>query len=180
LRIISGKYRGKNIIPGKHFNARPTTDYAKEALFNILRNRIDFEKLKVLDLFSGTGSISYEFISMGAQEIMAVEINRKYTEFIEKTASDLDFENLIVLQDDVLKFIPACKNKYDIVFADPPYDLPEISLIPELVLKQEILNGINALFIMEHGPNLNFSDNKSFMEMRNYGKVHFSFFNNNR
>jgi len=117
---------------------------------------------------------------MGAQEIMAVEINRKYTEFIEKTASDLDFENLIVLQDDVLKFIPACKNKYDIVFADPPYDLPEISLIPELVLKQEILNGINALFIMEHGPNLNFSDNKSFMEMRNYGKVHFSFFNNNR
>lgn len=177
MRIISGKYRGKHIIPVKSFSARPTTDFAKEGLFNILRNRINFENVSVLDLFSGTGSISYEFASMGSPEITSVEINKKYTEFIENTAEQLNFEQLIVIQDDVMKFIPSCSLKYDIIFADPPYNLNNISTIPNFILKQEILRNKESIFIMEHGPDLNFENNPSFLEQRNYGKVNFSFFN---
>ncbi len=176
MRIISGKYRGKIILPGKFFSARPTTDYAKEGLFNILRNRFDFETINVLDLFSGTGSITYEFLSLGVKEAMAVEINKKYAEFIEKTSSTLDFVSLVVIQDDVLKFIPACNYKYDIIFADPPYELPEIINIPDLVLDQEILRNDDSIFIMEHGPNLSFEDHSEFLDHRNYGKVNFTFF----
>lgn len=107
---------------------------------------------------------------------MAVEINRKYVEFIEKTALNIGFDKLVVLEDDVLKFIPSCNYKYDIIFADPPYNLNNIDKIPDMVLKQGILRNDESIFILEHGPNLNFEDHPSFLKQRNYGKVHFTFF----
>ncbi|MFC2117574.1 RsmD family RNA methyltransferase [Bacteroidota bacterium] len=177
MRIIGGKYRGKQIIPDKKFKARPTTDFAKEGLFNILWNSVDFEQICVLDLFSGTGSISFEFSSLGSSEVTAVEINKRYAEYIEKTAEQLGFDQIIVINDDVLKFIPVCSLKYDIIFADPPYDLKGIETIPDLVLNQGILKNEESMFIMEHGPNLSFSHHSCFYKQKKYGKVHFSFFN---
>ena len=176
MRIIGGKYRGRQIIPDKKFKARPTTDFAKEGLFNILWNSVDFEQVSILDLFSGTGSISFEFLSHGSPEVTAIEINYRYAEHIEKTAEQLGFDKLIVINDDVLKFIPVCSLKYDIIFADPPYDLKEIETIPDLILNQKILKDDESVFIMEHGPNIDFKEHPCFVRQKNYGKVNFSFF----
>ena len=133
--------KGRLFKPGKNFKARPTTDFAKENLFNILSNRIDFEETKVLDLFVGTGSISFEFASRGCCSDTCVEIDHVHYAFISSVIQQLHLENVVhLLRYDVLKFIPRCTEKYDLIFADPPYQLKGLKDIPDLVLKHELLN----------------------------------------
>jgi 16S rRNA (guanine(966)-N(2))-methyltransferase RsmD len=163
--------------PGKNFTARPTTDFAKESLFNILQNQYDFEDLKVLDLFSGTGSIGYEFLSRGCTNLTMVELNFKNLQFIKAVIKELN-EKAKVYRADVFKFLENEKAKYDLIFADPPYDHPNFAEIVPLVISRNILTE-NGMFIIEHPKNFNFGHLAGFVEMRKYGSVHFSFFRNN-
>lgn len=176
MRIISGSHRGRHITPDKNFTARPTTDFAKENLFNVLCNYIDFEGIRVLDLFSGTGSISYEFASRGAQEIVAIEANYKHYAFIQKTAKELGFKNMNIYKADVFL---ACKKlkgrKFDVIFADPPYNLDKIPDIPAAIFDNDLL-AENGIVILEHPESIRFTDHPRFSEHRQYGSVNFSLF----
>jgi len=175
LRIISGEYKGRRIpVPG-NFKARPTTDFAKEALFNILANYFDFEIISILDLFSGTGSISYEFASRGAVKIELVEINPRYSDFIKKTIHALGMNQIKIYTGDVFRIIPRIKTQYDIIFADPPYELNNLPEIPDLIFRNNLLSQ-DGWFILEHGRNYDFSGDLHFRELRRYGSVHFSIF----
>lgn len=175
MRIIGGKYRGRRIVPPSGFRARPTTDFARESLFNILNNRIDFETVSVLDLFSGTGSISYEFASRGAAEVHLIEKDLKHISGIRRIIKDTGFENIKAVHIDVRAYLKTCSAKYDIVFADPPYDLPWLKEIPDLVAGSGVMKE-DGFFILEHPRNMRFSDHKLFFEHRSYGGVNFSFF----
>ena len=175
VRIISGKYGGRIIKPPKNFKARPTTDLAREGLFNILNNRIDFEGLRVLDLFAGTGSVGFEFASRGASRVDMVEINFIHFNFIKKAIQILGAENVKVMKSDFFRIIPGIKQNYDLVFADPPYDMKNFDLVPKLVLSQGILEP-GGFFILEHSRDYDFSELPGFIELRKYGSVHFSFF----
>lgn len=175
MRIISGKYRGKTIFPGKDFNSRPTTDFAKESLFNILANIVDFGQVKVLDLFAGTGGIGFEFASRGSMQVDAVENNFRHFEFIKKTAKELKFDEYKAIKSDVLKYIERCPFKYDIIFADPPYDWEQTEKLPGLVFESGIM-APEAMFILEHSKRVSFAGNQRMFDHRVYGNVHFSFF----
>ncbi|MBR3568792.1 MAG: RsmD family RNA methyltransferase [Salinivirgaceae bacterium] len=177
MRIISGQYKHRLIQPPSNFKARPTTDLAKESLFNILENTIDFEQIKVLDLFGGTGGISYEFASRGCTDITCIELNYNHFSFIKKTAADLKMTGLKVIRANVLKFLPACAEKFDLIFADPPYDLPQLPEIPKMVIDNELLAD-GGLFIMEHSEKNNFDQMPQFYMHKHYGAVNFSFFRN--
>ncbi|MCB0431076.1 MAG: 16S rRNA (guanine(966)-N(2))-methyltransferase RsmD [Flavobacteriales bacterium] len=174
MRIIGGKYKGRRFQPPAKLSLRPTTDFAKESLFNILTNRLDWEQCTCLDLFSGTGSLTYECLSRGAAGAWAVEKNRASVNFIRKTLTDLN-ENATVIQEDVLRFLKKPGREFDLVLADPPYDLPELAELPELVLNQGWV-GADGLFVLEHGADHSFSDVPEFLEMRKYGSVNFSIF----
>jgi 16S rRNA (guanine966-N2)-methyltransferase len=175
LRIISGEHKGRRIpVPGS-FKARPTTDFAREALFNILANHFDFESIGILDLFSGTGSISYEFASRGSERVDLIEINPVYSRFIRKTAQNLELKQIRNYTGDIFRFVPRLKNTYDIIFADPPYDLKKTPEIPDLIFKCKILSD-DGWFILEHGKKFDFSGHAHFRELRRYGSVHFSIF----
>ena len=175
MRIIGGKYKGRIFNPGKSFTARPTTDIAKEGLFNILENRFHFEDKVVLDLFSGTGSIGYEFISRGCENAVLVEKNLNHYLFIKDVVKALNIDNVKIFHSDVFKFLFKYQGKFDIIFADPPYNLPQLQQIPDAVFKAEILNK-SGIFILEHPKDFNFSSHSNFTELRKYGKVNFSFF----
>jgi 16S rRNA (guanine(966)-N(2))-methyltransferase RsmD len=175
LRIIGGKYRGRRIDPPKELKARPTTDFAREGLFNILANRIDFEDAEVLDLFSGTGSISYEFASRGAPLIHLVEQNTRHIAGIQRIIKEIGMENIRTIHIDVRSYLKTCSVKYDVIFADPPYDLSWLSTLPGLVIEADILKE-GGFFILEHPRDMTFSGNQYFFEHRNYGGVNFSFF----
>ncbi len=157
------------------FKARPTTDFAREGLFNVLANTYDFNGLVVLDLFAGTGSIGLEFASRKAGQVDMVEIDTKTTGFIKRTIHLLRIENTRVIRTDAIKYIRQCKSRYDLVFADPPYDLEIIPELPDLVLNSDLLVE-EGWFILEHGKKNLFSDHTQFLEMRKYGSVHFSIF----
>ncbi len=175
MRIISGTHKGTYIPVPKHFKARPTTDFAKEALFNILANYFDFNELAVLDLFSGTGSIGYEFASRGARQVDMVEINPRYAGFIRSKALSMGFGNIEVYHKDVFRILPSLISKYDIIFADPPYFLEGLETVPDSVFMAEILVS-DGWFILEHGKKHNFNSHDNFKEIRRYGSVHFSVF----
>jgi 16S rRNA (guanine966-N2)-methyltransferase len=176
MRIIGGELKGRLFKPGKNFKARPTTDFARENLFNILSNRIDFEETKVLDLFAGTGSISFEFASRGCNSVTAVEMDHVHYAFISSVIRQLQLEKVVhLLRYDVLKFIPSCTEKYDLIFADPPYQLKSLKDIPDLILKHQLINP-EGFLILEHGKGDNFTSHPSLFEQRAYGSVHFSFF----
>jgi 16S rRNA (guanine966-N2)-methyltransferase len=177
VRIISGDHKGRRLNPGKSFKARPTTDFAKENLFNVLNNYFDFEKLAVLDLFSGTGSIAYEFSSRGSRQVDAVEVNVKYHAFIRRTAGELGLNNLRAIRADAFQFLKQTQNEYDLIFADPPYDLKELDQLPDIVFGHNLLKP-GGWFIMEHGKDNDFSGYRYFRELRKYGSVHFSIFEN--
>jgi 16S rRNA (guanine966-N2)-methyltransferase len=177
LRIISGKYKGRRINPPSNFTARPTTDYARESLFNILNNRIDFESVAVLDLFAGTGSISFEFASRGAPLVHLIEKDSRHMSFIRKTIEEMEFKNIKPIHIDVKAFLKTCRVKYDIVFADPPYNLSWLNSIPDLVTSSGVIND-DGIFILEHPKEISFAAHKLFFEHRNYGGVNFSFFRN--
>jgi len=176
MRIIRGTLKGRRIQAPSNLPVRPTTDFAKESLFNVLNNRIDFEELNVLDLFAGIGGISFEFASRGAS-VLAVENNPKCADFIKQTAEKLQVESIRVMQTDTFAYIAKTKQTFDLIFADPPYDLLTIDLLPTLIFEYKLLNP-NGIFILEHSESHDYSDFPKFLELRKYGKVHFSFFEN--
>jgi 16S rRNA (guanine(966)-N(2))-methyltransferase RsmD len=175
LRIIGGKYRGRRIEPPSNFRARPTTDFAREGLFNILHNRIDFESVTVLDLFSGTGSISYEFASRGAADVHLIEKDKVHISGIRRIIKEIGFENIRTVHIDVKAYLKTCSVKYDVVFADPPYDLSWLNELPDLVMTSGVIKE-DGFFILEHPRGLSFVSHELFFEHRNYGGVNFSFF----
>jgi 16S rRNA (guanine966-N2)-methyltransferase len=180
MRIISGIHKGRVLHPPKSLPVRPTTDFAKESLFNILNNYIDFDGLKVLDLFCGTGNITFEFASRGATDITSVDSNYNCCEFVKKTISAFNMQQVRVVKSDVFSFLNKNLNSYDIIFADPPYDLEpdKFNAIHELVFNKGLLKSEGWL-IIEHGERIDFSKHKYFMEHRKYGNVNFSFFQKN-
>jgi 16S rRNA (guanine966-N2)-methyltransferase len=177
MRIISGKYKGRRIATPSNITARPTTDFAKEGLFNLLNNRIDFEDIEVLDLFAGTGSISIEFVSRDCRSAITVEQNERHCNFIKKVCTELKVTNLTLLKTDVFKYISSCHAQFDMIFADPPYELEKLAEIPDLIFKQNLLKP-DGLFVLEHSAKNLFENHPNFVDHRNYGNVNFSFFEN--
>jgi 16S rRNA (guanine(966)-N(2))-methyltransferase RsmD len=175
MRIVGGIYRGRVFRPGKKFKARPTTDIAKEGLFNILENRYEFSTKNVLDLFSGTGSIAYEFLSRGCKHVTMVENQVNHFKFILEVVETLKIENCKVFKADVFKFVKKTPEKFNIIFADPPFDLPQFEKVPDAILNSDSL-AEEGVFILEHPKEFEFSAHPNFKEIRNYGKVNFSFF----
>ena len=175
MRIITGKYRGRHFDVPRSFKARPTTDFAKENLFNVLRGYVDFEETRALDLFGGTGSISLELLSRGCQKVMTIEKDRQHYGFIAQCGRTLKDSAWTPICGDALRFIDRCGEAFDLVFADPPYALAELGELPERVMNSKLLNE-GGLFVLEHGKNFDFSDRPDFVEHRAYGSVNFSFF----
>lgn len=178
MRIISGDLGGRKINPpSKMPYTRPTTDIAKEGLFNILQNNLDFEELKTLDLFGGTGSISYELASRGVQDLTVVEKDTQMFSFIKKTAEALGLKNFNVVKSDVFRFIENCTEQFDFIFAGPPYALQTIDDLPGLVFEKKLLKQ-GGWFILEHTPRNNYETFPFFKSARNYGTTVFSIFVN--
>lgn len=178
MRIISGTLGGRKINPPADMpHTRPTTDIAKEGLFNILQNNLDFESLKTLDLFGGTGCISFELASRGVSDLTIIEKDSKMFDFIKKTSQLLSIENIKLLRTDVFRFIESCTDKYDLIFAGPPYALTTIDDLPKLVFEKGLLKG-KGWFILEHTPRNNYKETAHYRTERNYGTTIFSIFVN--
>lgn len=175
MRIIGGIHGGRKFFPPAKIPARPTTDIAKEGLFNILQNNLDFESLKTLDLFGGTGSISYELASRGCKDLTLVEQDNITIQFIKNTIKILQFENFKIIKGDVFKYIQRCTESFDFIFAGPPYALSQIDDIPRLVFEKKLLN-LGGWFVLEHTPRNDYTNNPYFLRMKNYGTTVFSFF----
>jgi 16S rRNA (guanine966-N2)-methyltransferase len=176
MRIVGGEYGGRKFNPpNKMPYTRPTTDIAKEGLFNILQNNLDFEKLKTLDLFGGTGSISYELASRGAKELIVVEKDNAMYEFIKKTSKELEIDYMQVIKMDVFKFIQQCSERFNLIFAGPPYALINIDDLPKRIFEKQLLNK-NGWFILEHTPRNDYKKFPFYKTERNYGTTVFSIF----
>ena len=175
MRVISGKYKGRHFDVPRNFKARPTTDFAKENLFNILNNIMDFEETSALDLFAGTGSISLELLSRGCAQVTSVEMDQLHFTHLKKCAATLADSNWRMVRDDVFRFIRRCSSSYDLIFADPPYALKELTEIPDLILSGNMLKE-NGIFIFEHGKDYDFSEHPMFLRHVAYGSVNFTFF----
>lgn len=175
MRIIGGDLRGKQILPPANYKARPTTDFAKEGLFNILANQLEFSEISFLDLFSGTGSISFEFASRGCTMVTSVEMNTLHYNFIKSSISKLGINGMQVVRHNVFDFLDICRLQYDIIFADPPYEIAGLEGIPDKILSYPILKD-DGMLIFEHPAAFNFKGNPHFIREKKYGNVHFSFF----
>ena len=175
MRIITGILKGRRLNPTDNLPVRPTTDMAREGLFNILNNILEYEEVRILDLFSGTGAVSFEFISRGAKEVTSIEINSKCTDFIKRSAQQFGVNNLRVVRADVFDLLKRAYQKFDVIFADPPYQLDELPSLPDLVFEKQILAD-NGIFILEHSKEHMFEENPFFWQHRKYGKVNFTFF----
>jgi 16S rRNA (guanine(966)-N(2))-methyltransferase RsmD len=178
MRIIGGEHGGRRFTPpGKMPHTRPTTDIAKEGLFNILQHKLDFTALKTLDLFGGTGSISYELLSRGATDLTIVEKDPAMSAFISKTLETLHAADAKVVKMDVFRFLENCNTRYDFIFAGPPYALTSIDTLPRIIFQKQLLNP-GGLFVLEHTPRNNYTGFPGFSSERNYGTTLFSFFVN--
>ena len=181
MRIITGIYKGRHFDIPRTFKARPTTDFAKENIFNVLTGYIDFEGATALDLFSGTGSISLELLSRGCKQVVSVELDRDHHRFIQECVKKLTANthqptaNIIPLRGDVFRFIKSCHQQFDFIFADPPYALKELPTIPDLIFEKALLKE-GGIFVFEHGKDHDFSAHPHFVEHRSYGSVNFSLF----
>ena len=177
MRIIGGKYKHKRFDVPHTFKARPTTDFAKESLFNILHNvYVDFDQAPTaLDLFAGTGSIGLELVSRGCSRVVSVEKDFKHFQFLQRTSRELNDRAWQPVLADVFKYIQRVDQPFDIVFADPPYALENLADIPTLVFDRHLL-APEGIFILEHGRNLSFENDPHFLEHRTYGSVNFTFF----
>ena len=181
MRIITGKYKGRHFDIPRTFKARPTTDFAKENIFNVLVQYVDFDGAEALDLFSGTGSISLELVSRGCSRVVSVELDRDHHRFIQDCMKKLTanseepIANIIPIRGDVFRFLKSCKQQFDFIFADPPYALKELATLPDLVFERQVLKE-EALFVLEHGKDYDFSEHPHFVEHRQYGSVNFSLF----
>lgn len=175
MRIISGTHKGRSIHPPKNLPVRPTTDFAKESLFNILNNNVDYESIKVLDLFSGTGNITYEFLSRGCVDITSVDSSFNCCTFIKKTIADFKLRKGKVTKADVFSYLKNNLETYDVIFADPPFEMENIASIASIVLEKNMIRP-DGWLIIEHGPKTDLSQLANFKEKRTYGNVNFSFF----
>ena len=175
MRIISGKYKGKNLIIPKGLPVRPTTDYAKESLFNILNNTISFRELNILELFAGTGNIGFEFMSRGAKSITSVDLDFKCIQFIKKMNKEIGIEGRVI-RSEAFRFVKSNKDKYNLIYADPPYEIDNLLLLPDLIFDKGLLQE-EGLLIIEHKKEIDFRLAKNYTSTRQYGKVNFSFFN---
>lgn len=175
MRIITGKYKGRHFDIPRSFKARPTTDFAKENIFNVLTGYIDLEGAVALDLFSGTGSITLELLSRGCAHVTSIELDRDHHRFICDCLKKLNTEDCLPLRADTFRFIKSCRQQFDFIFADPPYALKELPQIPDLIFERQLLKE-GGLFVFEHGKDNDFSQHPHFMEHRQYGSVNFSLF----
>ena len=176
MRIISGIHGGRKISPpAKMPYTRPTTDIAKEGLFNILQNNLEIENLKTLDLFGGTGCISYELASRGATDLTIIEKDNSMFDFIKKTVALLNFENFKILKSDVFKYMQQCNESYDLIFAGPPYALTNIDDLPRVVFEKNLLKP-GGWFVLEHTPRNDYKKTAHYKTERNYGTTIFSIF----
>jgi 16S rRNA (guanine966-N2)-methyltransferase len=175
LRVISGQWKGRNIIAPKNLPVRPTTDFAKTALFNILANHFDFEQVSVLDLFCGTGNISYEFVSRGTSTITCVDENTHCIKFVKDTFTKLDFRSAQTIKSEVFLFLNHCSEKFDIIFADPPFDMEETDTLPDLIFEKELLNKRGWL-VIEHKAKRKLATNIRPHETRIYSNCAFSIY----
>ncbi len=179
MRVITGKYKGRHFDIPRSFKARPTTDFAKENIFNVLNGYIDFDGISALDLFAGTGSITLEMLSRGCSDVTSVEMDRDHAAFIRQCLQKIGDDNCSLIRGDVFRFLRSCRRKYDLIFADPPYALPDLQKIPDAVLGQSAEDCIlkeNGIFVFEHGRSDDFSRHRCFLEHRSYGSVNFSIF----
>ncbi|MBL7951732.1 MAG: 16S rRNA (guanine(966)-N(2))-methyltransferase RsmD [Flavobacteriales bacterium] len=175
MRIVGGKYRNRRLHPPHEMEARPTTDFAKEGLFNVLQHSVALEGIRVLDLFAGTGNISLEFLSRGALEVISVDQDRDLYAFMQRTARELNENNWRMVKGDVFTFLGSHRGAYDLVFADPPFHLENIERIPRLVRAAGLL-GEEGVLILEHHEKLDLSGEPGYQRTRKYGLIHFSFF----
>ncbi len=176
MRIISGKYKGRIISPPKGLPARPTTDLSKESLFNILNNQLDLEDLEVLDLFAGTGNISLEFLSRGAANVTCVESHAKSCAFIQSQTKEWGYSEIAtIIKSDVFSYLKKNEIGFDLIFADPPYDLKNLNLLPDLIMNSNTFKE-NTLLIIEHVNKISFKQNEYLVDSRIYGQSMFSFF----
>jgi 16S rRNA (guanine966-N2)-methyltransferase len=177
MRIIGGSLKGLRLNPPKNLPVRPTTDLAKEALFNILQNQIEFDNIRVLDLFCGTGNISYEFASRGASQVISVDRSIHCLNYIKDTARQHGLAQIKTFKADIFKYLELETEQYDLIFADPPYDLNQIPEIPKIIFGKNLLTS-DGLLIVEHQSMQNLSNHPAFNEQRKYGHSSFSFFKN--
>ena len=175
MRIITGRYKGRRFDIPRTFKARPTTDFAKENIFNVLQGYTDFDGKTALDLFAGTGSISLELASRGCQQVVSVEADRDHAAFIRQCFVKLGADNQLLIRGDVFRFLKTCRQSFDFIFADPPYALRELAQIPDLILESTLLRP-DGLLVFEHGKDHDFSQHPRFVEHRQYGSVNFSIF----
>lgn len=181
MRIITGKYKGRHFDVPRTFKARPTTDFAKENIFNVLNGYIDFDGTAALDLFAGTGSISLELLSRGCTDVVSVELDRDHAAFIRQCVGKLNTLDHTLIRGDVFRFVKTCKRQFDLIFADPPYALDNLETLPDLIVPGDQPQGEGLLkeggiFVLEHGKNNDFSGHPRFLEHRSYGSVNFSLF----
>ena len=175
MRVITGIYKGRHFDVPRSFWARPTTDFAKENLFNVLTGYMDFEGIRALDLFAGTGSISIELLSRGASQVVSVEADRDHARFIRQCMEKLGTHNHQLIKGDVFRFLKQCHLQFDFIFADPPYALPNLAELPEQILSHHLL-AADGLLVVEHGKDYDFSAHPCFISHRAYGSVNFSLF----
>ncbi len=175
MRIIAGNLRGRRLNPPANLPVRPTTDMARESLFNILNNYVDYEELTVMDLFAGTGAVSFEFVSRGAKDVTSIDINNACTEYIKSAAQQMNISNIHVVRADVFDLLKRAYKKFDMIFADPPYALQDLPNLPDIVFQSDVLTE-DGIFVLEHPKEYSFDDHPHFWQHRAYGKVNFTFF----
>lgn len=177
MRIVTGKHKGRHFDVPRSFKARPTTDFAKENIFNVLNGYLDFDGLSALDLFAGTGSISLELLSRGCCEVVSVEADRDHAAFIRQCLQKIGEESGKVIRGDVFRYLKSCRHQFNFIFADPPYALEKLSEIPSIIFSYGLLQS-GGIFVLEHGKQNDFSTDEHFVEHRAYGSVNFSIFRN--
>lgn len=175
MRIIRGRYQRRQIMAPTNLPVRPTTDMAKESLFNIIDNHFDLEETEALDLFAGTGNISYEFVSRGCPKVVAVDLDFGCVKFIRETANKLNMKELMTVRSDAFRFLEKHTMQYDLIFADPPYDFQDYDGLVNLIFERNLLRE-GGMFVLEHDKYQHFEEHPHFMEQRHYGKVNFTFF----
>ena len=175
MRIVTGIYKGRHFDIPRTFKARPTTDFAKENLFNVLNGYIDFDGISALDLFSGTGSISFEMLSRGCNPVVSVEMDAEHVQFIKNCTQKLQAEGHVIVRKDVFRFIKTTQRQFDLIFADPPYQLATLATIPDLIFEHDLL-AEGGIFVLEHGKNHDFTQHPCAIDHRVYGSVNFTLF----
>jgi 16S rRNA (guanine966-N2)-methyltransferase len=177
MRIIAGAFKGRSINVPKNFKGRPTTDFAREGLFNVLNNRVEWSEAKVLDLFAGTGAFSLECFSRGASQILAIDMQPLHVRFINDNFKYFEAHDAHAIRQDVFKWIPSNQEKFNLIFADPPYDIPGLVKLPGLILQSGVLED-GGVLVVEHGKRTNFAHEPGFVMEKTYSNVTFSFFGN--